>query len=202
MQTSRVVVLTAFNEPLTIDELRRPAVTEGAALVSIEYGGICGTDVHLQKGGLPVPTPLVLGHEGVGRIEVLGEGLIEDYFGIPLQGGDRVVWTSNIPCGVCFYCVQLGERTLCQTRLVYGINQPLTNWPGLSGSWADAIYLQPGTTIMRIPDDIPSQWNELCLRLASRSHGRSTRCGTSRTGSGYIREAAWSSDGDSAGGAL
>lgn len=113
--------------------------------------------MHLQQGRLPIPTPVIMGHEAVGRIERLGEGLERDVLGQPLSAGDRVVWASNIPCGRCSACLLLGERTLCPDRKIYGINQRSDAWPHLSGGWADTIYLQPGSTLVRIPDAVRSE---------------------------------------------
>ena len=155
--TSRAMVLKAFGEPLTGEDLEIPEPVPGAALARVDYGGICGTDVHLQQGRLPIPTPIVMGHEAVGRIEQLGAGLEHDVLGRRLSPGDRVVWASNIPCGHCYYCLRLGERTLCADRRIYGINQRADTAPALSGGWADVIYLQPGSTIIRIPDEIHSE---------------------------------------------
>lgn len=50
-------------------------------MVRIEMAGICGTDVHLWKGELPIALPVILGHETVGWIEQLGEGLEKDWTG-------------------------------------------------------------------------------------------------------------------------
>ena len=52
--------------------------------------GICGTDVHLWKGELPITLPVILEHETAGRIEALGDGVEQDWTGQPLRVGDRV----------------------------------------------------------------------------------------------------------------
>jgi threonine dehydrogenase-like Zn-dependent dehydrogenase len=155
--TSRAMVLAAVNEPLTYQEFEVPDPGPGAAVARVDYGGICGTDVHLQQGRLPMPTPLVMGHEAVGRVARLGPGVEYDVLGRLLAPGDRIVWASNIPCGRCYYCLRVGERTLCADRKIYGINQRADTAPGLSGGWAEMIYLQPGSTIIRIPDEVDSE---------------------------------------------
>ncbi len=152
--TSRAMVLQAFNAPLTVEQAPVPEPQAGALIARVEYGGVCGTDVHLHHGNLPIPTPLVLGHEAVGRVERLGPGVETDFGGAPLREGDAIAWASSIPCGRCFWCVVEGERTLCADRKVYGVNQPFDAWPRLSGGWADAIYLQPGSAVFRLPDGV------------------------------------------------
>lgn len=152
--TARGVVLRAFNEALTLEEAPVPDPGEGALVARIELGGVCGTDVHLHHGNLPIPTPVILGHEAVGRVWKLGKGVTTDFNGEPLHEGDSIIWASNIPCGTCHWCVVEQERTLCENRKVYGINQRFDEEPRLSGGWAEAIYLQPGSAVFRLPDGI------------------------------------------------
>ena len=50
-----------------------------------------------------------------------------------------------------------GERTLCESRKVYGVNQRFDEFPGLSGKWSEASYLQPGSAIFRLPDELSAE---------------------------------------------
>jgi threonine dehydrogenase-like Zn-dependent dehydrogenase len=152
--TSRAAVLEAFDQPLAIAEAAVPEPQPGALVAKVIYGGICGTDVHLHHGNLPIPTPLVLGHEAVGRVWKLGEGVGADFTGEPLREGDPIAWASSIPCGRCYWCVVERERTLCADRKVYGVNQRFDQWPHLSGGWADYVYLQPGSAVFRLPPGV------------------------------------------------
>src|SRR6188474_2915403 len=88
MNTAKATVLESFNAPLATRDYPLPQVEAGAALVRTEMAGICGTDVHLWKGELPIALPVILGHETVGRIEQLGPGLDKDWSGQPLKTGD------------------------------------------------------------------------------------------------------------------
>jgi threonine dehydrogenase-like Zn-dependent dehydrogenase len=153
---SRAVVLRAFGEPLVVDEFDVPPAGEETTVVAIEYGGVCGTDVHLQLGHLDVPTPFVLGHEGLGIVHELGRGVERDTNGAPLRRGDRVMWASSISCGRCVPCRLHREPTLCEHRSTYGVNRPIDAEPALSGSWAEYIYLRKGTAVVRLPDRIES----------------------------------------------
>jgi threonine dehydrogenase-like Zn-dependent dehydrogenase len=152
--TARGAVLRAFHQPLEIADAEIPSPEPGAVVARIGLAGICGTDIHLSHGNLPIPTPLILGHEAVGTVAALGEGVVTDFTGAPLSVGDAITWTSSIPCGRCHWCVVEGERTLCETRRVYGINQRFDQFPRLSGGFAEAIYLQPGSAIFKLPDDV------------------------------------------------
>jgi threonine dehydrogenase-like Zn-dependent dehydrogenase len=151
---ARGAVLRAINEPLKLEEAPVPDPEPGAVLASVDLGGVCGTDVHLFHGNLPIPTPVILGHEAVGRVERLGAGVTADFNGEPLRVGDAIAWASNIPCGRCYWCVVEKERTLCENRKVYGINQRFDEGPRLSGGWAERIYLQPGSAIFKLPAGI------------------------------------------------
>jgi threonine dehydrogenase-like Zn-dependent dehydrogenase len=148
------VVLRRFGEPLVLDEFDVPRAPEGGLVVASTYGGICGTDIHLQQGHLDVPTPLVLGHEGLGVVQELGPNVQRDVNGEPLREGDRVMWASSIACGRCRPCAVHRDSTLCVNRQTYGVNRPTTAGPALSGSWADCIYLRAGTTVVRVGDRI------------------------------------------------
>src|SRR5690349_1193930 len=117
MLKSKVAVLTAYQSPLEIREyVVDDTLAPGEALARVEMAGICGTDVHLWKGELPIPIPVILGHESAGRIERLGEGLNKDWTGQPLAVGDRVVWASSIVCGECYYCRIKRTPTRCLKR--------------------------------------------------------------------------------------
>ncbi|MGW1194622.1 zinc-binding dehydrogenase [Streptomyces sp. NPDC002536] len=153
-RTGKAVVLEEFGEPLALREFGIPQAPAGGMVVACGYGGICGTDLHLQQGHLPIPTPLVLGHEGYGVIRELGAGEHRDATGAPLAEGDAVMWASSIACGECPPCRLHREPTLCENRRTYGVNRPLTDGAELSGSWADHIVLQPGTTVVKAAEGV------------------------------------------------
>ena len=158
MTTAKASVLEAFREPLRLREYPLPERLEaGAALVRTEMAGICGTDVHLWKGELPIELPVVLGHETVGRLTKLGEGLTHDWSGLPLQNGDRVTWTSTTSCGKCFYCAVKHQPTRCPQRRAYGIGHRCDTAPHFLGGYAEFHYLRPGANIFKIPETLPTE---------------------------------------------
>ena len=82
--SARAAVLAAYNQPLELREFPLPAELEpGAALVRVTMAGVCGTDVHLWHGQLPMSLPVILGHETVGVIEALS-GEVLDWTGQPV----------------------------------------------------------------------------------------------------------------------
>ncbi len=155
---SKAAVLTAIQSPLEIQEF--PVQTElapGEARVRVAMAGICGTDIHLWKGELPIPLPNILGHETVGVIEQLGTGLDKDWRGERLRIGDRVTWASSVVCGECFYCRVKKQPTRCLSRKAYGISYCTNDAPHLRGGYAEQILLRAGTAIFRLPDDLPTE---------------------------------------------
>ncbi|HSD46470.1 MAG TPA: zinc-binding dehydrogenase [Pyrinomonadaceae bacterium] len=158
MKTSRAAVLTQYEAPLELKEFPLPqAIEPGAALVRVKLAGICGTDVHLWHGQLPIPLPVILGHETVGVIDEMGEGLTHDWTGAPLAVGDRIGWSSSINCNECFYCRTKPQPTRCLKRKAYGISYDCSLAPHLLGGYADYIYLRPGTAIFKIPEKLPTE---------------------------------------------
>jgi len=150
----RAVVLEKFGEPLALREFEVPRAVNGATVVACKYGGICGTDLHLHQGHLPIPIPLVLGHEGLGIVHDLDSEAPRDANGAPLAVGDVVMWASSIACGQCVPCRLHREPTLCENRRTYGVNRSTVEEPALSGAWAEYIYLHSGTTIVKLPPGI------------------------------------------------
>ena len=84
------VVLSEFNAPLKIESASVPAPGPGAVVARVDLAGVCGTDVHLHHGQLPIPLPVVLGHEGVGRVWGLGQGVTAGFSGNLLREGDVI----------------------------------------------------------------------------------------------------------------
>ena len=149
-------MLEAFGQPLAMREFPLSGVLEpGAARARVSIAGICGTDVHLWRGELPIPLPVILGHETAGVLEELGPGLEKDWRGEPLRPGDRITWASSISCGQCFYCRVKAQPTRCLSRKAYGISYNADEAPHLRGGYAEQILLRPGTAIFRLPDDLP-----------------------------------------------
>jgi threonine dehydrogenase-like Zn-dependent dehydrogenase len=111
-------------------ERPKPVPGPGQAVIRITTTTICGTDVHIVKGEYPVRDGLVLGHEPVGVIDALGDGLDAEY-----HVGQRVVVGAITPCGQCFYCLN-GAHAQC--------GGPLGGWRfgnTIDGAWADYLLV-------------------------------------------------------------
>jgi len=127
-------------------------IQPGAALCRVRMATICASDLHTFSGRRHEPSPSILGHEIVGEVVALGEGLDKDGFGNDLRLNDRVSWSIMASCGRCFYCTR-GLPQKCERGLKYG-HMCCNDAPHLTGGFAEYIHLFPGTAIYRIPDGV------------------------------------------------
>jgi alcohol dehydrogenase, propanol-preferring len=115
MTQMRAMVLDRPHTPLVPRQRPIPQPAAGEVLIEIEACGVCRTDLHVVDGELPHPKlPIVPGHEIVGRVVALGQGVDGlapgERVGVPWLG-----WT----CGVCPYC-RSGRENLCDSPLFTG----------------------------------------------------------------------------------
>jgi len=147
-----------------IREYPLPDPAPGCVLVKMEMSGICGTDKHTfqgfitQYGDRQLEFPIIQGHENVATIAAIGgSGEYKDFEGIPLQIGDRVVVGANVCCGECYYCRHDFPYYCCEKTTDYGNNLSARNPPHLFGGWAQYMYIVPGSFLVKVPDDLPSE---------------------------------------------
>jgi len=153
---SLAAVFSQVGQPLTQETFDLPARLEpGAAVCEVLMATICGSDLHTISGRRQEPTPLILGHEILGRIVQLGDALVEDGFGQPLRVGDRVSWTIMACCGACFFCTHRLPNKCVKLRK-YG-HTCCHDGVGLSGGFAQHVVLWPGTAVFRVPDSLPDE---------------------------------------------
>src|SRR6267378_526532 len=141
-----------------------PDPAPGCVLVKMEMSGICGTDKHTyqghttQYGGRTLEFPIIQGHENVGTVAAIGgDGKYADFEGVPLKVGDRVVVGANVSCGQCYYCRHDFPYYFCQNMVDYGNNMCAGDPPHLFGGWSQYMYIVPGSFLVRVPDDLPSE---------------------------------------------
>jgi alcohol dehydrogenase, propanol-preferring len=111
----QAMVLTAPGASLQLQERQDPTPGPGNVRVRINACGVCRTDLHVVDGELPhINYPIVPGHEVVGRVETLGQGVTT------LKIGERVgVPWLGYTCGECSYC-RSGQENLCDRPLFTG----------------------------------------------------------------------------------
>jgi propanol-preferring alcohol dehydrogenase len=109
------MVLEKIGAPLVERELAEPRPGPGEIRVGIGACGVCRTDLHVCDGELPnVHTPIVPGHEIVGRVDAIGAGVA----GLELGQRVGVPWLGHT-CGVCRFCTH-GAENLCDAPLFTG----------------------------------------------------------------------------------
>ena len=100
----------AKSKPVKVEEIELDPPGFGEALVKVAAAGLCHSDLSVVNGNRPRAMPMVLGHEGSGVIEELGEG-VDDY-----EIGDHVVFIFVPSCGKCISCKE-GKPALCDPGL-------------------------------------------------------------------------------------
>ena len=104
----KAVVLRDPSARVRVEEVELAPPGRDEVLVEIAAAGVCHTDLHLVRGDWPHPLPVILGHEGSGRILEVGAA-VEG-----LAVGDHLVLSWVAPCGVCRYCLA-GREARCST---------------------------------------------------------------------------------------
>src|SRR5215217_4836054 len=103
----RAAVLEEFGQPLVVQELELAEPKAGEVLVRLVACGVCHTDMYTASGVDPSGyAPAVLGHEGAGVVEALGEGVTD------LAVGDHVVTLFSPQCRECLHC-RSDKTNLC-----------------------------------------------------------------------------------------
>ena len=115
MPSMRAMVLDRPGAPLVLRERALPHPGRGEILVEVKACGVCRTDLHVVDGELPRPKlPVVPGHEIVGRVAAIGEGVAG------FSPGERVgIPWLGFTCGVCAYC-RAQRENLCDAPLFTG----------------------------------------------------------------------------------
>jgi S-(hydroxymethyl)mycothiol dehydrogenase len=156
--TDHGVVLHGPGE-VALEEIRVDDPGPGEVLVRIEASGVCHTDLHVvHENGWGNPLPVLLGHEGAGRVERVGEG-------VPgLAAGDRVVLGWHTACGTCSACArglprQCRKPPAAPGRLHRADGADLT--PVLrTGTFATRTVV-PAVAAVKVPGELPAE--QACL---------------------------------------
>jgi threonine 3-dehydrogenase len=138
----KTLAKTQAKPGIWMTEAEKPSMGHNDVLIKIKKTAICGTDVHIYNwdewSQNTIPVPMTVGHEFVGVIEQVGEGV---------QGfsvGDRVSGEGHITCGYCRNC-RAGRRHLCRNTFGVGVNR--------EGAFAEYLVI-PADNAFKLPDDI------------------------------------------------
>ena len=137
------------------EEVKSPAIKDGTTLVRITHSGVCGTDLKIYQGGIPVNYPRIMGHEMIGEVvEIGGESGIHT--------GSRVIIDPVFYCGHCYQCHR-GQESLCPNGYILGRDQ--------DGGFSDYLRV-PSDAIFPLPDNINGQVAPLIQVLTTAVHAQ------------------------------
>jgi D-arabinose 1-dehydrogenase-like Zn-dependent alcohol dehydrogenase len=159
-KTGRAVIYKGLGHPMEIAEYPVTDPEPGGILIKMRRANICGSDLHIWRGDIDLaslgqPLPVILGHEMVGAVDKLGDGVTTDSAGQPLAEGDRVVYRYFVPCGHCKACLS-GDDAACPSANLTVIN-PCDTPPHFRGAYAEYYYLMPNQTVFKVPDDLTDE---------------------------------------------
>lgn len=103
---AKAAVCREWNKPVSVETVTVESPRRGEVMIKVAACGVCHSDLSATNGTIPLPPPLVLGHEAAGHVVEVGEGVTG------LQEGDAVVVSWVATCGRCAYCVK-GRPALC-----------------------------------------------------------------------------------------
>src|SRR3954467_13227229 len=115
------------------------------AVVRVEATGVCGSDLHIYHGRVQIEPGFIIGHEYVGTVEAVGDGVTS------VAVGDRVLGCFQVACGTCWFC-RHGNFHKCDGSRTFGHGATLG---GLQGTQAErALVPHANLTLRRIPDGL------------------------------------------------
>ena len=162
MDTCRAAVFSG-DGTFEVREFPRPSAPPGGAVLKVEAVGLCASDLAQLHGHKHVPgevSPLVPGHEIVGRIHELGAGAD---FGV--QVGDRVGVDLIRRCGECEVC--RSGSPYCLNMQLYGYTQGLDVGTGLHGGYGEYMEVMPNTHFVPLTESVPASQLSLFEPLAN-----------------------------------
>ncbi len=132
-----------------------PAIRDDQVLIQMKHCGICGSDVHYYEhgriGDFVVREPMVLGHEGAGRVVAVGAAVKD------LQVGDLVTMEPGIPCGHCRDC-KTGNYNLCPDVIFFAT-------PPIDGIFQEYVA-HPANMCFKLPDGMDTMTGALIEPLS------------------------------------
>jgi D-arabinitol dehydrogenase (NADP+) len=111
-----------------VTDVPTPEAQPGQVRIRVDQVGVCGTDLHIHHGDFNAVFPLIPGHELVGVVDSLGEGVTK------FQVGEQVTVNPNVYCGYCDYCLS-GRLVLCENMKGLG-----SNFPGFFAEYVTVLH--------------------------------------------------------------
>ena len=164
---AKAVICREWNKPVVVEEVEIESPRRGEVMIKLAACGVCHSDLSATNGTIPLPPPLVLGHEGAGHVVEVGEGVSD--FAV----GDTVVVSWVAICGRCRYCV-MGRPALCDNAQKAALTLPdgagfttLLSVPGLGALRASCANGVTTTQWQNTAPGAVTVVNQTVLHLAS-----------------------------------
>ncbi|MHC1696205.1 MAG: zinc-binding dehydrogenase [Eubacteriales bacterium] len=141
----KAAVFMGADKPFEVKEYPLTAPSDGMAQLKLKASGICGTDIHIHRGKIPVQSPMIIGHEFVGEVTNISSADSEKY-GISV--GDNAIVDIACPCGECELC-KSGDDANCINMTLTNGGHP-DNSPHLVGGFAEYNY-SPAANLIKLP---------------------------------------------------
>lgn len=150
----RVAALVGAEEVAVKEfEVREPE--PGEVLARVRRANVCGSEVHIYHFHHPLIRECVLGHEFVGEVVALGDGVETDYAGNLVQVGDRIIAPYYRTCRKCPACLR-GDFNLCQNSYSFWA-KPAEEKPHFHGAFATHYFIHSDQYFYKVPDSIPDK---------------------------------------------
>ncbi|MEX2260575.1 MAG: L-threonine 3-dehydrogenase [Bryobacteraceae bacterium] len=139
------LVKQSASSGISLTSVRRPRCGPNEALIRVRKTGICGTDLHIYEwdewAQRRIHPPLIVGHEFVGTVEAVGDGVES------LKPGETVSGEGHIGCGHCYYC-RTGQGHICRSVQIIGVDR--------DGCFAQFLSL-PAGNVWKVRNGIPDE---------------------------------------------
>src|SRR3954447_19658055 len=144
----RAVTFQAPGEVRLEEKPEPELVAADDAVIAVEASGICGSDLHIYHGRVPVEPGFTIGHEFVGTVLAAGEEVER------VAIGDRVLGTFHTACATCASCLR-GDYHRCRKGQTFGHGKNLGDLPGAQAE----LLLVPraNLTLRRVPEDMSAE---------------------------------------------
>jgi len=154
--SGRLAVYDKPKAPFELKSFPIRAPRAGEVLVKIRMSTICRSDIHSYLGHRPNPCPGVLGHEIIGNIVALGEGITRDMRGDPLAVGDRITWSEYFIPGSSYFTEVLDLPQKSPGVDKYG-HMAVTTEPHHHGGFGEYCYILPRSWILKLPAELTDE---------------------------------------------
>ena len=158
---TKAAVIVDCNEPVEIRDVELAGPKAGEVRIAVRASGVCHSDLSVQNGTVPLPLPIVPGHECAGEVIEVGEGVSR------FEVGDHVVTQFHPQCGRCYFCTR-GQSYMCELGAMAATGGLLDGTPrfaaggvpvhqmAMLGTFAEETVI-PEISAVGVPAEVPAK---------------------------------------------